>query len=144
VISEQTDIANARLTFENGAVANLTASRISLNAMRKLRIFQQSGYYSLDLAKKQADIYRLADGTNDTEGMRVPLGKSDKEIVYQKKADTGEDMLGAELKAFLQAVAGERPVAVTIDEATEALRVALEVERIGRESLAGMLEAETA
>ena len=143
VISEQTDIANARLTFENGAVANLTASRISLNAMRKLRIFQQSGYYSLDLAKKQADIYRLADGTNDTEGMRVPLGKSDKEIVYQKKADTGEDMLGAELKAFLQAVAGERPVAVTIDEATEALRVALEVERIGRESLAGMLETET-
>ena len=144
VISEQTDIANARLTFENGAVANLTASRISLNAMRKLRIFQQSGYYSLDLAKKQADIYRLADGTNDKEGMRFPLGKSDREIVYVKKADTGEDMLGAELKAFLEAVAGNQPVAVTIEEATEALRVALEVERIGHKSLDGMLSAEPA
>lgn len=142
VISEQTDIANARLTFENGTVANLTASRISLNAMRKLRIFQQSGYYSLDLAKKQADIYRLADGTNDGQGMRFPLGKSDREILYLKKADTGEDMLGAELKAFLDAVAGEREVAVTIEDGTEALRVALEVERIGRESLTGMLKTE--
>jgi len=56
VISESADIANARLTFENGAVANLTASRISLRGMRKLRIFQKSGYFSLDLAEKQADI----------------------------------------------------------------------------------------
>ncbi len=61
VISDTADIANARLTFENGAVANLTASRISLRPMRKLRIFQKSGYFSLDLAEKQADIYRLAD-----------------------------------------------------------------------------------
>ncbi|MCP4703121.1 MAG: Gfo/Idh/MocA family oxidoreductase, partial [candidate division Zixibacteria bacterium] len=61
VISDNADIANARLTFENGAVANLTASRISLRAMRKLRLFQKSGYYSLDLAEKRADVYRLAD-----------------------------------------------------------------------------------
>ncbi len=143
VISEQADIANARLTFENGAVANLTSSRISLKPMRKLRIFQKSGYYSLDLASKQADIYSLA-GSTDEPGMRIPLGKSGKEILYRKKADNGQDMLGAELTAFLDAVAGDRKPAVTLEEATEALRIALEVKRIGIESIDRMLESEPA
>jgi predicted dehydrogenase len=143
VISDQADIANARLTFENGAVANLTASRISLHQMRKLRIFQKSGYFSLDLAQKQADIYRLAGADEKAEGMRIPLGKSGKDIIYTKKSDTGEDMLGAELAAFLDAVIHDRPVAVTIDEATEALRVALEVKRIGLESIEKMLQEQS-
>ena len=135
VISEQADIANARLTFANGAVANLTASRISLRGMRKLRLFQRSGYFSLDLAEKQADVYRLATGDGHENGMRVPLGKSGKDILYTKVGDTGKDMLGAELSAFLESVINDTPVAVTIDEATEALRVALEVERIGLTSI---------
>jgi predicted dehydrogenase len=139
VISEQADIANARLMFANGAAANLTASRISLHAMRKLRIFQKSGYYSLDLAAKQADIYTLAGAGDTGVGMRVPLGKSGQDLLYQKKADDGQDMLGAELTAFVDAVLNGRPVAVTVDEATEALRVALEIERIGVESIAQMI-----
>jgi len=143
VVSDEADIANARLTFENGAVANLTASRISLHQMRKLRIFQKSGYFSLDLAQKQADIYRLAGADDRGEGMRVPLGKSGKDIIYTKKSDTGEDMLGAELAAFLDAVIHGWPVAVTIDEATEALRVALEVKRIGLESIEKMLQEQS-
>jgi len=142
VISEQVDIANARLTFANGAVANLTSSRISLKPMRKLRIFQKSGYYSLDLAQKQADLYRLAGPDEKVTGLRVPLGKSGKEIIYTKKADSGEDMLAAELSAFLGAVLNDQPVAVSIDEATEALRVALEVKRIGLESIEKMLREE--
>ncbi len=142
VVSEQVDIANARLTFDNGAVANLTASRISLNPMRKLRIFQRSGYYSLDLAKKQADIYRLAEGENDHEGFRLPLGKSGKDIVYIKKEDTGQDMLGKEIETFLSAVIEDKPVAVTVERATEALRVALEIERIGKESIARVIASE--
>lgn len=144
VISEQADIANARLTFANGAVANLTASRISLKPMRKLRIFQKSGYYSLDLAQKQADLYRLAGSGEPVEGMRVPLGKSGKDIIYTKKPDTGEDMLGAELGAFVDAVLDDTPVAVTVAEATEALRVALEVKRIGLESIEKMLNGASA
>lgn len=130
VVSEHPDIANARLTFKNGTVANLTASRISLKPMRKFRIFQPSGYFSLDLAVKQADVYRLATGSDD-HGMRVPLGKSGKDILYVKKADSGKDMLGAELESFLDAVINDSSVAVSLEEATEALRVALEVERIG-------------
>jgi predicted dehydrogenase len=142
VVSEQADIANARLSFENGAVANLTASRISLKEMRKLRIFQKSGYFSLDLAAKQADIYQLAASGEKTEGMRFPLGKSNEEIIYQKKGGTGEDMLQVELSSFLEAVAHDLPVAVPLEEAIEALRVALEIDRIGRESLSRMMAAE--
>lgn len=139
VISDQADIANARLTFANGAVANLTASRISLRAMRKLRIFQKSGYYSLDLASKQADIYRLGNEGDGSEGLRVPLGKSGRDLLYSKKTDNGKDMLGTEIEDFLRAVTEDRVVAVSLDEATEALRVALEVERIGLASISRIM-----
>lgn len=139
VISEQADIANARLTFASGAVANLTASRISLKPMRKFRIFQPSGYVSLDLATKQADIYRLATGPSDDIGLRMPLGKSGKDIVYIKRGDTSRDMLGAELEAFLTAILDDASVAVSLEEATEALRVALEVERVGKLSISRVL-----
>ncbi len=142
VVSDQADIANARLTFENGAVANLTASRISLNAMRKLRIFQKSGYFSLDLTKKQADLYLLAREGIASDGMRVPLGKSGKDLLYKKIVDDGQDMLGLELDTFLIAILKGLPVAVTLEQAAEAVRVALEVERIGTKSISRMIEAE--
>lgn len=129
VISDMIDIANARLTFENGCVANLTASRISLNPMRKLRLFQKSGYYSLDLAKKQADIYRMASPDESVEGFRMPLGKSDRDVIYNKIEDNGADMLGAELASFLTAIKNDSDVAVSVYQASEALRVALEVEK---------------
>lgn len=141
VISDQADIANARVTFENGAVVNLTASRISLQPMRKLRIFQKSGYYVLDLAQKQADIYRLADGKAASEGARFPLGKSGKDVLYVKRADNGKDMLESELKSFLDSIINDTPVAVSVEQAAEALRVALEIERIGTESIAQALKA---
>lgn len=132
VISDNADIANARITFENGAVANLTASRISLRPMRKLRIFQKSGYFSLDLAEKQADIYRLADESLAAEvGMRVPLGKSGREILYNKAGAKDDDMLCRELTDFLHAIQNNRSPEVTGEEATEALRVANEIVRIG-------------
>jgi predicted dehydrogenase len=140
VVSEQADIANARLTFACGAVANLTASRISLKPMRKLRIFQKACYYSLDLAKKQADLYRMAETGESDNGIRVPIGKSNQELLYTKVDDSGHDMLGQELKSFLDAVANDTPVAVSIAEAAEALKVALEIERIGVTSMAGVVE----
>lgn len=144
VVSDRADIANARLTFANGAVANLTASRISLHAMRKLRIFQKSGYYSLDLAKKEADLYRLAGPGDNGEGLRVPLGKSDQNLLYQKVADSGKDMLGTELQTFLNAIIDNKPVAVTLAEATDALKVALDIQRIGLASIERMIAAENA
>ncbi len=139
VVSDQADIANARLTFANGAVANLTASRISLHAMRKLRIFQKSGYYSLDLAKKEADLYQLAREGEGGDGFRVPLGKSGQDLLYRKVSDSGKDMLGTELETFLTAVIDDRPVAVSLEEATAALKVALDIQRIGLDSIQRMM-----
>lgn len=137
VVSGQVDIANTRLTFENGAVANLTASRISLNEMRKVRLFQPSLYCSLDLARKEADLYRLSDHGEmlSTGGMRLPLGNSGRDILYQKISDNGKDMLGSELEHFLNAILEDKPVAVSLEEGIAALAVALEVERIGREAV---------
>ncbi|UCD16471.1 MAG: Gfo/Idh/MocA family oxidoreductase [Candidatus Zixiibacteriota bacterium] len=132
VISGTVDIANARLTFDNGAVANLTASRISLRPMRKLRIFQKSGYFSLDLAEKRADIYRLADCASGEEaGMRIPLGKSGHEILYSKAGAKDDDALAAELSSFLNAVQHGTAPEVTAEDAAEALRVAAAIEAIG-------------
>ena len=144
VISEQADIANARLTFDNGAVANLTASRISLQPMRKLRIFQQASYVSLDLLKKQADLYQLVEaGSESPSGdFRLPLGKSNHELVYSKKVDSGVDMLKAELESFLLSVRGERAPAVTLQQGTNALKIALTVEEKGKEAVERMLQQE--
>jgi len=135
VVSDTVDIANARLTFENGAVANLTASRISLHSMRKLRIFQSSGYFSLDLAEKQADLYRLLDKTPHEGETAIPLGQSGKNIGYLKRGESSHDMLQAELTAFAEAVRGERAVPVTGEEAREALAVALAVIDKGQTAL---------
>ena len=141
VISDRADIANARITFENGAVAKLTASRISLSPMRKLRIFQKSGYYSLDLAKKQADFYTLATDKDETGGMKIPLGKSGKELSYIKITDSGKDMLGEELSSFLNSIINQTPPDVPVIEAQEALRVALDIEKIAQQSLKKVVES---
>lgn len=142
VVSDQIDIANARITFQNGAVANLTASRISLKPMRKIRLFQKSGYFSLDLSTKQADIYRMAGKDEKADGFRLPLGKSGKDVIYTKCEDNGKDMLGSELGDFLNSIINKTPVAVPIEQASEALRVALEIERISKETMAPILESE--
>ena len=134
VVSDTVDIANARLTFENGAVANLTASRISLQPMRKLRIFQTSGYFSLDFAEKRADMYRLLDGAPLDNEMVIPLGQSGRHIGYIQAGDSTRDMLRAELEAFAAAVRGERAVPVTGEEARRALEAALKVIEAGREA----------
>ncbi len=141
VISDNADIANARLTFENGAVANLTASRISLKAMRKLRLFQKSGYFSLDLAEKRADIYRLADDSlDDQSGTRIPLGKSGREILYSKSGNKDDDMLAAELRSFVKAIQNGSTPEIKASEAVEALKTALAIEKIGLANGGGVID----
>jgi predicted dehydrogenase len=137
VISEFADIANVRIEFENGAVANLTASRISLQAMRKMRIFGRENYYALDFAAKTADLYNLVDSVEVAQGLDkatiFPLGDSGRGLVHRHEtAHPDDDMLCQELEAFLCAVAGEAPVAVSGAEALAALEVALEVERVAQ------------
>ena len=73
VVSETPDIANARIEFENGAVANLTASRISLKNMRKLRFFQKEAYISVDFFTKQVEVVKMKEANEDTDEFALVL-----------------------------------------------------------------------
>ena len=131
VISDSEDIANARITFDKGCVANVTTSRISARAMRKLRLFQKDTYISMDFLKKKTEIYRLVESNKvEQEGKTVigniPLDKG-KTILYEIPPVKEEDMLTSELKSFLGAVKNKKRPVVSGDDGKEALRVALEV-----------------
>ena len=136
VVSDYADIANARITFKCGAVANLTASRISLTPMRKLRIFQPSGYFSLDFQTRRLETYTLIkngsspDTKTNQFQRKIPLGKSGASVLFESIVDTKSDMLEDELVAFLAAVRGDAEVVVTARDAKLALEIAIEVERI--------------
>ena len=131
VVSDSEDIANARLTFENGCVANVTASRISPKKMRKIRLFQQNAYLSLDLVSGLAEVYRLSldRSTQDhaTSLGELECGKQDRAITYEQLQAAPSDALELELGAFLESVREKATPAVTGEEAREALAVALEV-----------------
>lgn len=132
VLTRSTDIANARLTFEGGPVANITASRVSLERMRKIRFFQNSGYMSLDLAAGTGEFLRLRKGASIPDGELGPaalLGLVDR---VELRGD-GAEPLRAELDAWVRAVRGEGPLVVSGEDGRQALAVALEIlERIER------------
>ena len=123
VITPSIDIANARLAFDNGTIANITASRVSTRRLRKLRLFQKSGYFSLDLADGTGEHLRRtgrsADGATGIEDLveRVPLA-----------AVAGEP-LERELEAFVAAIRGEPSRLVRGEQAREALSVAIRITR---------------
>jgi len=129
VLTPFVDIANARLSFESGAVANITASRVSRERMRKLRIFQQSGYLSLDLATGGGEFYRLRRDVDLAALVRDAQGAQALESFVERipvEAPEGEP-LRLELEAFVQAVTGKSAVAVTGSDGREALAVALTI-----------------
>ncbi len=121
------DIANARLPFASGAVANITASRVSAHRpVRKIRIFQQSGYLSLDLAAGNGEFYRLREGLDMASLASAPLALEQFVERIPLEADEGEP-LRLEFESFIAAVRGEAPVAVTGEEGRDALAVALQI-----------------
>lgn len=127
VLAGSPDIANARLEFEGGGVANLTASRVSLEKMRKIRFFQRSGYLSLDLALGTGEFLRLKPDVAFQPG-RPMTGTSLSDIIEQVPLrGDGVEPLRSELEAFLAAVRGEAPVPVTGEDGRRALAVALEI-----------------
>lgn len=124
VLSPHLDMVNARVEFEGGAVASMTASRVARDRVRKLRIFQPTGYFSLDLAAGTGTYMRLR------EGWRPGVGNSIEEIVETVTLQAPDaDQLGLELAAFVAAVRGERAAIVTAEEGRTALALALDVSR---------------
>ncbi len=128
VLTPFVDIANARLTFDSGAVANITASRVSRERMRKIRIFQQSGYLSLDLGAGNGEFYRLRGDVDFASIANAPLALEQFVERIPVEAEDGEP-LRLEFESFLAAVRGEAPVAVTGEAGREALAVALQIVR---------------
>ncbi|MEP6730381.1 MAG: Gfo/Idh/MocA family oxidoreductase [bacterium] len=126
VLTPFVDIANARLTFDSGAVANITASRVSRERMRKIRIFQQSGYISLDLGAGNGEFYRLRGDVNIAQLATAPIALEQFVERIPLEAEEGEP-LRLEFESFIAAVRGEAPVAVSGAEGRDALSVALQI-----------------
>jgi predicted dehydrogenase len=139
VLTGSADIANARLSFENGAVANITASRVSFERMRKIRFFQHSGYISLDLAAGTGEFLRLKPGAKLPEGGEMGVAALLGLVERIELKGDGAEPLRAELQAWVAAVRGEGPVVVSGEDGRDALRVALQImERIEQHAAAGL------
>lgn len=139
VVSDSIDIANARIEFENGAVANVTASRISQKKMRKMRMFQRDTYISLDFITGVSEVYRLLPSKEDYPEHFISfgemgVGEKKKLLVYEQPEMKQINALKHELTLFVEAVLkGTRPV-VSGEDGLQALKVAAEIIRKIEES----------
>ncbi len=132
VISDTPDIANARLQFENGCVANVTASRISQNKMRKMRLFQRDAYISIDFAQGLAEVFRLIDEQTPNVKSTMMLGKIDQGrhkriIVYEQPEVQEVNALKYELERFVESVQKNLEPPVSGRDGLHALEVAQEI-----------------
>jgi predicted dehydrogenase len=128
VLSGEVDIANARLEFPSGCVANLTASRVSRERMRKIRVFQSDAYISLDYLKEEAAVYKRKPGVRLTTEEAVAKGLEGLVDFRLLKGD-GEEPLKKELSSFLQCVEKRSRPIVSGEDGLAALKVALRVLR---------------
>jgi predicted dehydrogenase len=131
VVSDSEDIANVRLSFENGAVANLTASRISAKDMRKMRLFQKHAYVSIDFLLRESEILSLKDGSDTAcneqriQMSTIGIGEHQKNLILEKPTPPEVNSLQSELEGFVQAIHNNTPVLVSGEEGFRALEVAL-------------------
>lgn len=129
VVSNHLDIANARLQFENGAVANVTASRISQKKMRKMRIFQRDSYVALDFVTGIAEAYRLLPTDADVDPKlfsfgEIGIGEKKKKLVYEQPAQKELNALQYELQLFVDSVLNKTKPVVSGVDGLRALKVA--------------------
>ena len=134
VITDNVDIANARLTFPGGCVANVTASRISTRELRKVRIFQKAGYTSIDMATRQAEQYVIvqdnAVGKFDKFG-DVLLSPQEGHTIVRRTPDIpAGDNLALEISSFVDAVQGKRLPEVSGRDGLNVLTLAIEIEKL--------------
>jgi predicted dehydrogenase len=133
VISHTPDIANARIEFENGATANLTASRISMKKMRKMRVFQPNAYITMDFLEKQANIMRLRDyipeDDNDLLSLVIDLGedRGKKRIFIESPENKKVNAIEMELSLFADSVINNTPCEVSAEDGHKALEVAYQI-----------------
>lgn len=130
VISETTDIANARIEFDNGCVANLTSSRISLKKMRKMRLFQRDAYIGIDFLEKKTEVVKLTDQTGNKGALDIPIemGNGEQKVISVQMPEVGNtNAIRMELAEFAEAVLKDRPVKVSVYDGYQAMDVAHQI-----------------
>ena len=131
IVSDTPDIANARIEFDNGCVANLTASRISMKSMRKSRFFQRDAYISVDFLKKKTEVVRLKNliGEAGPLDITIDLGneKGSKIIYFDQPKIADTNAIKTELEQFTEAVLNDHQTPVTAEEGLHALMIANQI-----------------
>jgi predicted dehydrogenase len=133
VVSKTPDIANARIEFENACVANLTTSRISMKAMRKSRFFQKDAYISVDFLEKKAEVIRMKEAPENPTPFDMIIENSDGEknqILFEYPNIQPNNAILDELNSFAAAIAENKNVEVSLEDGTEALKIALEIMKL--------------
>ncbi|MBI3234539.1 MAG: Gfo/Idh/MocA family oxidoreductase [Bacteroidetes bacterium] len=131
VVSDTADIANARIEFDNGCVANLTASRISMKNMRKTRLFQRDSYISIDFLTKQLELLKLSEihGEPGPLDLVLNLGpnKKPKKIIFNNPEVLPVNAIKEELTCFAQSIIDNTETKVTLDDGIKALEIAYQI-----------------
>ncbi|WP_026707536.1 Gfo/Idh/MocA family protein [Flavobacterium frigidarium] len=130
VISDTPDIANARIEFENGCVANLTASRISMKNMRKTRFFQKDAYISVDFLEKKCEVVKMKDAPEVPGDFDMILQNAEgvkKQIYFSNPEVEQNNAILDELETFADAITNNTTPVVTLEQATDALKVAYQI-----------------
>jgi predicted dehydrogenase len=132
IVSQTPDIANARLEFNNGCVANITASRISMSNMRKIRFFQKDAYISVDFLEKQSEIIRMndvnANTMNDPFAMIIDLGQGQQKHIQIEKPEVEPiNAIQTELGSFHDAITNDSMPTVPFIDGYNALEVAYQI-----------------
>lgn len=130
VISETPDIANARIEFQNGCVANLTASRISLKNMRKTRFFQKDAYVSVDFLEKKSEVVKMKDVPENPDEYAMILQNAEgvkKQIYFENPNIAENNAILDELESFADAIVNGTTPIVTLSQGANALRVAQQI-----------------
>jgi predicted dehydrogenase len=130
VVSDTPDIANARIEFHDGCVANLTASRISMKNMRKARFFQRDAYIAVDFLKRKSEIIRMEnlEGDPGDFDMVIELGaKGRKRIVFEMPEVHEGNAIRDELSAFAKAIAENKATEVGIEDGVKAMEIAFQI-----------------
>lgn len=127
ILSRKDDICSARIEFDNGAVANLTASRISVKNMRKMRLFQSDAYISIDFLEKNAQIISIDEEKKGENAMKLELEDHDKYITIENIEGPRGNAIKEELEAFYRSINDDSPVLVPLEDGIRALSL---VERI--------------
>lgn len=127
VVSDTPDIANARIEFENGCVANLTASRISVKNMRRLRMFQKETYLAVDFLEKKSEVFYIAEKPETFMSLEIDTGKEKKYLVYELPEIKEVNAIKMELTEFGQSILKDQTVRVSFKDGSKALDVAHQV-----------------